>query len=71
MGKNKIHLTENGNLIKTDRDTTEIPNDFFSNIMQKLDIRRSSNNKAILDNIKDLAMKAILSIHPSIKAIRN
>ena len=44
---------------------------FFSNIMQKLDIRRSSNNKAILDNIKDLAMKAILSIHPSIKAIRN
>ena len=71
MGKNKIHLTENGNLIKTDLDTTEIPNDFFSNIMQKLDIRRSSNNKAILDNIKDLAMKAILSIHPSIKAIRN
>ena len=71
MGKNKIHLTENGNLIKTDLDTAEIPNDFFSNIMQKLDIRRSSNNKAILDNIKDLAMKAILSIHPSIKAIRN
>ena len=71
MGKNKIHLTENGNLIKTDLDTAEIPNDFFSNIMQKLDIRRSSNNKAISDNIKDLAMKAILSIHPSIKAIRN
>ena len=71
MGKNKIHLTENGNLIKTDLDTAEIPNDFFSNIMQKLDIRRSSNNKAILDNIKDLAMKAILSIHPNIKAIRN
>ena len=29
VGKNKIHLTENGELIKTNLETVEILNDFF------------------------------------------
>ena len=40
LGKGKIHLTENGELIKTGLETEEIQNDLFSNIVQNLDITR-------------------------------
>ena len=43
VGKNKIHLTENGELIKPDLETAEILNDSFSNIAQNLDITRYSD----------------------------
>ena len=72
VAKNKINLTENGELIKTDVETAEILNDFFfSNIIQNLDITRYSNNEPFLDNIKDSTMKAILKYrnHPSIITI--
>ena len=73
MGKNKIHLTENDKLHKRDLETVEILNDFFSNIVQNLDITRYSNNKPFLDNIKESTMKAIVNykIYPSIIAVRN
>ena len=41
--KNKIHLTENVELIKPDLETAEILNDSFSNIAQNLDITRYSD----------------------------
>ena len=40
VGKSKIHLTENGELIKTDLQTAEILNAFFSNTVQNLDITK-------------------------------
>ena len=43
VGKNTIHLTENGELIKLDLETAEILNDSFSNIAQNLDITRYSD----------------------------
>ena len=43
VGKNKIHLTENVELIKPDLETAEILNDSFSNIAQNLDITRYSD----------------------------
>ena len=73
MGKNKIHLTENGELIKTDLETAEILNDFFFGTVQNLDITRYSNNEPFLDNDKVSAAKAIPKnrSHPCIIAIRN
>ena len=60
MGKNKIHLTENGELIKTVRKIAEILNDFFSNIVQNLDITRYLNKEPFLDNVKDSTIKSTL-----------
>ena len=39
-GKDEIHLTENNELVKTDLETAEVLNNFFSNIVQNLDISR-------------------------------
>ena len=58
MGKNKIHLAENGGLMKTDLENAEILNDFFSNVVQNLDITRYSSSKPFLDII-DSATKGI------------
>ena len=44
-GKDKIHLIENNELVKTDLETTMVLNKFFSNIGQNLDISRYSNDK--------------------------
>ena len=68
MGKNKIYLTVNGELIKTDLDTAEILNTFFSNIVEYLDIGRHSNNEAFLDNESNCKIQ---KSPPSIVAIRN
>ena len=59
MGKNKIHLAENGELMKTGLENAEILNDFFSNIVQKLDITRYSSSEPFLD-IMDSTTKGIL-----------
>ena len=37
-GKGKINLIENSELVKTDRETAEVLNDFFTSILQNLDI---------------------------------
>ena len=37
-GKDKIHLIENNELVKPDLETGEVLNNFFSNIVQNLDI---------------------------------
>ena len=47
-GKDKIHLIEKSELLKTDLQTAEILNNFFSNTVQNLDISRYSNNKTLV-----------------------
>ena len=73
MGKDHIHLVENDELIKTDLETAEVFNNFFSNIVQKLKISRYTNEEPIVSNINDPTLKAILKYrnHPSITAIQN
>ena len=61
MVKKKIHLTENGELIKTDRETTEILNYFVSTMHKILTLQDIHITNLFLDNIKDSAMKAILN----------
>ena len=73
MGKDHIHLVENDELIKTDLETTEVFNNFFSNIVQNLKVSRYTNEEPIVSNINDPTLKAILKYrnHPSITAIQN
>ena len=44
-GKDKIHLIENNEVVKTDLETAEVLNNFFPNIVQNLDISRYSNDE--------------------------
>ena len=72
-GKNKIRLIENNELVKTDLETAEVFNNFFSNIVQNLDISRYSNDETLVINTNDATLKAILKYrnHTSIIAIRS
>ena len=59
--------------MKTDLETAEVLNKFFSNVVQNLDILRNSNNEPLVSNTNDATLKAILKYrnHPSIIAIQN
>ena len=46
-------------LIKTDLKTDEVLNNFFSNIIQNLDISRYSNDELLVSNSNDATLKAI------------
>ena len=72
-GKDEIRLIENNELVKTDLETAEVLNNFFSNIVQNLDISRYSNDEPLVSNTNDATLKAILKYrnHPSIIAIQN
>ena len=65
-GRDKIHLIEN-ELVKTDLETAEVLNNFFSNIVQNLDISRYSNEEPLVSNANSATLKAILKHrkHPS------
>ena len=69
----KIHLIENDELLKTDLETAEVFNEFFSNIVQNLNILSFENDEPIVNNISDLTLKAILKYrkHPGVIAIRD
>ena len=71
--KDEFHLTEKNKLAKTDPETAEVLNNFFSNIVQNLGISKNSNNKPLVSNTNDATLKAILKYrnHPSIIAIQN
>ena len=55
----KIHLNENGNLIKGEPETAEALNNFFSNIVKKLKILEYENFNSNIENIKDSVFRAI------------
>ena len=67
----KMHLSENGNLIRGESETAEVLNNFFSNIVKKLKIPEYENLNSNIENIKDPVFRAILKYknHPSIIAI--
>ena len=72
-GKDEVHLIENNELVKTDLETAKVLNNFFSNIVQNLDISRYSNGKLLVINTNNATLKATLKYrnHPSIIAIRS
>ena len=72
-GKDEIYFIENNELVKADLETSEVLNNFFSNIVQNLDISRYSNDEHLVSNTNDATLKAILKYRnrPSIIAIRS
>ena len=71
--KGRISLSENGEIVKTEKGTAEVSNKFFGNIVKNLNISQYSNFDPIIENVKDPTSKAILKYekHPNILAIRS
>ena len=64
-------MSEKGESIKTELETGEVLNKFFSNIVNDLEISKYSKNESFIDIIEDQTLRAILRYknHPSIIAI--
>ena len=70
--RERISLSENGEIVKTEKGTAEVFNNFFGNIVKNLNISQYSDFNPIIENAKDATLKAILKYkkHPSILVIR-
>ena len=68
----KINLNENGELLKSESETAEVFNNFFSNIVKNLKIPEYKNLNTNIENVKDPVFRAILKYknHSSIIAIK-
>ena len=72
INSTKIHLNENGEFIICKAKTTEVLNEFFSNIVKNVKIPEHENRNRNFEKVKDPVLKAILKYknHPSIIAIK-
>ena len=72
IARERISLSENGEIVKTEKETAEVFNNFFGNIVKNLNISQYTDFDPIIENVKDPTLKAILKYekHPSILAIR-
>ena len=70
--RRRIRLIENGEIVKTEKGTAEVFNNFFGNIVKNLNIPEYSDFDPIIENVKDPTLKAVLKYkkHRSILAIR-
>ena len=70
--KERISLSGNGEIEKTEKGTAEVFNNFFGNNVKNLNISHYSDFDPIIENVKDPTLKAILKYkkHPSILTIR-
>ena len=73
MTSDRINLSGKGELVKTELETAEVLNKFFSNIVNNLEILKYSKYQSFIDNIEDQTLRAILKYknHPGIIAIQN
>ena len=71
MTRDRINLSEKGELVKTELETAEVLNKFFSNIVNNLEILKYSKYQSFIDNIEDQTLRAVLKYKnpPSIIAI--
>ena len=72
VSREKINLTENEKMLTSESETAETLNNFFSNIVKKLNIPKFNSNNSVTENMKGPVFKAILKYknHPSILAIQ-
>ena len=72
VSREKINLTENEKLLTSECEIAKTLNNFFSNIVKKLNILKFNSNNSVTKNIKDPVFKAILKYknHRSILAIQ-
>ena len=73
MTRDRMNLSEKGELVKIELETAEVLNNFFYNIVNNLEISKYSKYESFIDNIEDQTLRTILKykIHPSIIAIQN
>ena len=71
--RDRISTNEKGEILKTESETAETLNSFFSNIVKNLDFSRYSDSDYVTENITDSNLKAIFKYkhHPSILAIQS
>ena len=67
-----VHLTENGEVAKTELETAKTLNNFFGNVIKNLMIPKYSEYDASIDRVENRTITTILKYrnHPSILAIR-
>ena len=72
VSREKIKPTGNEKMLTAEFETAETLNNFFSNIVKKLNIPKFNSNNSVTGNIKDPVFKAILekNNHPSTLTIR-
>ena len=72
VSREKINLTENKKMLTSESETAETLNNFFSNIVKKLNIPKFNSNNSVMENINDPVFRAILKYknYPSILAIQ-
>ena len=70
--RERISFSEKGKIVKTEKDTAEVFNNFFGNIVKKFNISQHPDSDPIIEKVKDPTLKAILKYEkqPSILAIR-
>ena len=71
VSREKINLIENEKMLTSEAETAEALNNFFSNIVKRLEIPKFNSNDSVTKNIKAV-FKAILKYknYPSILAIQ-
>ena len=71
--RDRINISEKGKILKTESETAESLNSFFSNIAKNLNISRYSGFDPVTENIANPTLKAIFKYkdHPSILAIHS
>ena len=70
--RDRMHLTENGEVVKTELETAEALNNFFGNVIKNQMIPKYSEYDPSIDRVENHTIRAILKYrnHPSILAIR-
>ena len=71
--RDRINISEKCEILKTESETAETLNSFFSNIVKDLNISRYSEFDPVTENIADPTLKTIFKYkdHPSILAIQS
>ena len=67
MTRDRINLSEKGESVKTELEKAEVLNEFFSNIVNNLEISKYSEYESFIDNIEDQTLRAIIAIQNKFK----
>ena len=67
--RERISVSENGEIVKTEKETADIFNNFFGNSVKDINISQYSDFDPLIENVKDVTLKIILlkyEKHPTI-----
>ena len=70
--RERISLSKNGEIAKTEKGRAKVSNNYFGNIVKNLNISQYSDFDPIIENVKDPSLKATLKYkrYPSILVIK-